>query len=125
MLPCAFACGADVAMTLVGQPAAYWAGNRAAAQDFNPLARGLLEVHPAAFPLAAAVGLVVLAVVFHIRPGARFAIVIAFVVTFAQSVAAAGWLIRYGPLGWVGALLVLLIAERLWTLATRPAAKAP
>jgi hypothetical protein len=109
----ALACGADVAMTLLGQPAAYWAGDRSRATDFNPVARALLELHPLAFPVAALVGLILLSIVLVTWPNRRLAYVLAFAVTFAQAVAAAGWLVRYGLLGCIVAAALLLIVERL------------
>jgi hypothetical protein len=100
-------------MTMLGQPAAYWAGDRSRATDFNPVARALLELHPLAFPVAALGGLILLCVVLMTWPNRRLAYVLAFVVTFAQAVAAAGWLVRYGLFGCIAAAALLLIVERL------------
>ena len=95
------------------------AENWAAAEDFNPVARALLELHPAAFPLAGAAGLAVLAAVLQYVPRRGLAVALAFGVTFAQAVAAAGWIVRVGPAGWAGAVVVLVMAERLWAWAAR------
>ena len=116
-LPSSAACWADVAMTLVGQPARYWADEYAAVDEFNPLARILLAHHPATFAAAAvlawaAVGAALLVVS---RP---LAMVIAFVVTFCHAVAAAGWLLKIAGLpGAVGAVLLLVATERLVALS--------
>lgn len=79
----------------------------------------MLEFHPLAFPLAGIVELVVLAVILVWLPSRTLASAVAFCVTLAQSAVAVGWLIRFGPPGWVGALGVLLVAERLWRVANR------
>ena len=89
------------------------AGDRAAARDFNPVARALLELHPLAFPLAALVGLIVLSLILRTWTNRNLAHALAFAVTFAQSVAAAGWLIHFGAAGCVAAVLLLIVAERL------------
>lgn len=45
-------CALDGCVTLWGQPAAYWAGDRAALNEGNPLSAWLLAVHPLAFAAA-------------------------------------------------------------------------
>ena len=121
LFPPLVACATDVAMTMFGQPAAYWSGHRGFAEDFNPVARILLELHPAAFPLAAAMGFALLTAVLLTWRNHRLAYVLAFCVTFAQGVAAAGWMIRFGPAGWLGAAMLLVVLERLLALASRDA----
>ena len=108
-------------MTLFGQPAAYWSRTRSVAEDFNPVARLLLEFHPAAFPAVAVLGLVLLSIVLLTWRNHRLAYMLAFCVTFAQGVAAAGWMIRFGPAGWIGGAMLLVVLERLLALATRDA----
>ena len=49
----AIACAADVTLTLLGQPAAYWSGDWTGVQEFNPAARILLLAHPMLFVAAA------------------------------------------------------------------------
>lgn len=39
----------DLSLTLAGQPEAYWAGDYAAAAEYNPIAYPLLAQHPAVF----------------------------------------------------------------------------
>lgn len=105
------ACWADVAATFLGQGRAYWRGDYAAATEFNPLARLLLQLHPLAFAAAAAgsCALVAGGVVLLNR---QFALVLAFVVTFCHTVAAAAWAARAGPAGLAGAVVLLVAAER-------------
>ena len=43
----------DIAMTLFGQPAAYWSGEPEAINEANPVAHLILSVHPAAFVIGA------------------------------------------------------------------------
>ena len=119
-LPPIAACWADVAATLLGQPVAYWCGDFAAVIEFNPLARLLLQAHPLAFVVAAAAscGLVAAAVVLLNR---RLAVVLAFAVTFCHTVAAAAWAARAGAVGVVGAVAILIAAERLVALSWRSA----
>jgi hypothetical protein len=113
-VPPVLACAADVAMTLRGQPAAYWGGGFGVTDEFNPAARLLLQFHPAAFVAAAVVSsliLVALAVVLS----RTLAVALTFLVTFAHAVAAAAWLVRGGftPAGVAGAVVMLLVTERL------------
>ncbi len=54
-VPPVLACVADVVMTLRGQTAAYWTKGFRNAGEFNPAARALLDIHPAAFIAAAGV----------------------------------------------------------------------
>lgn len=101
------ACAADVALTLFGQPAAYWAGERSAVLELNPAARWMLLRHPMVFVVAGSVSsLVVAAVVLRASPPLAWGV--SLVVTIGHSIAAAAWLARMGPLGWAGAVVILL-----------------
>jgi hypothetical protein len=105
-------------MTLLGQRAHYWAGDYSSVIEFNPLARLLLQQHPAAFVAAAAAStLLVIAVV--LRLPASLALVVSFVVTFGHVVAAASWCARLGAAGVVGVVVMLVAAERLFAFAQR------
>ena len=104
---------ADILLTLAGQPAEYWAGDHSTVREANPLAAGLLVIHPAAFVAAAVVWATVFLLL--IRTGRPWAVVVAFVLTVGHAVGAASWLMRFGPAGWVGGISVLVVAERLWS----------
>src|SRR5262245_25298411 len=113
VLPPLLCYGLDVTLTLAGQPAPYWAGDRAAVREANPLARWLLACHPAAFALAALGWGLTVAVVLWWRPG-RLAVVLAFALTLLHAVGAASWLWPHGLAGKVAALVILALAARLW-----------
>jgi hypothetical protein len=101
----------DVALTVAGQPDAYWAGNRLAAREANPLATWLLHVHPAAFLVGAGGLLVVYVGVISWLP-INLARVAAFVLLVLHALGAARWLARHG---WPGLLAgALLLAGASW-----------
>jgi hypothetical protein len=112
---------ADVALTLQGQPAAYWAGEPACAREGNPLARWFLLHGPAAFVAAAVCwGAAISAALLAWRhPLAPF---LALAVTVGHAAGAASWLPRFGWPGLLGVAAVVLAADRLWGLAWRRAA---
>jgi hypothetical protein len=119
--PLAAAC-ADATATFAGQDARYWAGDYAAVREFNPVARIVLQHHPAAFVLATALWCVLLAaVILAWRGRPAFVVLLGFGVTFCHAVAAAGWVARAGALGVGAAVLLLVAAERLVTLSWRRA----
>jgi len=111
-LPPAMVCLADVVLTLSGQPSAYWGGDYGAAVDVNPLALHALAWHPAAFGVGAAAWLVTVVAVLALVP-APWARALGLVVTFFHGVGAATWLVRWGVVGWVAAVALLVLAERL------------
>ena len=117
-LPPLAACAADVAATLIGQGARYWSGDFAHVTEWNPLARGLLRLHPLAF-VAAAAGSCAVVAAMAVLLNRRLAVVIAFVVTFGHTVAAAAWAARAGPVGIGIAVAMLVGAERLVCLSWR------
>lgn len=89
--------GLDIALTLAGQSAAYWAGDRAAAVEANPLAYHLLAVSPWLFlglAVAWAAGFLAL-----ITVGGRVGRAVAYLVAVGHTFGAASWLIK---LGWPG-----------------------
>jgi hypothetical protein len=108
-----FASGADVAMTLVGQPPNYWSGQFSDVDEFNPLARLLLSWHPGWF-IAAALTWWLILILFLLRANAGLAVAIAHVVTFLHAMAAGAWMVRlFGMPGVVAAVALLVICERL------------
>ena len=107
---------ADVALTLGGQPAGYWHGDRERAVEGNPLARPFLVGHPGLFVgLAVAWWAVIVGTASVWR--SRWAVRSAAAVILSHAFGAAAWLAR-GPGGWPAAGLVLLaaavVARRLW-----------
>ncbi|HEV3258614.1 MAG TPA: hypothetical protein VG013_17190 [Gemmataceae bacterium] len=115
LLP-ATVCLADVALTLHGQPAAYWQGDYHSALEGNPLPRVFLEAHPLAFVClvagwVASVGLVALAA------APRWAAAGCLAVAAGHTVGAVSWLLRGRPdrLGLAVGLLFAVVALALPT----------
>jgi hypothetical protein len=96
LLPAAV-CLLDVALTLHGQPAAYWQGDYSQANEGNPLPRLFLEAHPLAF-VAGVVGWVVFCVTFLLVAPRRLAILAWQALLLGHTVGASSWLL----LGWPG-----------------------
>lgn len=111
-LPIVASCMLDLVVTLAGQSRAYWAGDRLAAVDGNPIARMCLQAHPLVLVGFAGLTTAVLCAILGLVP-LRLAAAFAFIPAFMHALAAAGWLVTYGTLGWVGAVCVLAAAERL------------
>ena len=110
-LPPLAACWADVAATLLGQGRRYWSGDYCQVTEWNPLARELLRLHPLAFVIAAAASCVLVAAAVMVLNW-QLAVAIAFIVTFAHTVAAAAWAARSGIWGMVAAVGLLVLCER-------------
>ncbi len=104
----------DVALTLRGQPAEYWAGDYSRAVEANPLAWLILAVHPYLF-LGLAIGWAVAFVALVTLWEHRLAKVVAFVLTVGHAVGAASWLLRLGWPGVAAAVGLMVAAERLLT----------
>ena len=105
-------CLLDAGLTLAGQSDAYWAGDRLAFREANPVAAWLLRTHPAAFAVGAvllALGYVVLVEWLPLRlarPAASLTLLL-------HALGASTWLIRYGPQGIVAAAALLAAASWL------------
>lgn len=106
----------DLSITLAGQPAAYWAGDRDRAIEYNPVARWLLVESPWLF-LSVAVVWAAIFTILILRWRHPFAVVMAFLLTLLHAVGMATWLVRHGAAGVVAALAVLIAAERLFSWA--------
>src|SRR5262245_50308360 len=107
------ACALDVAATLACQPAAYWAGDRGAAEEANPLGLWVLRQHPWAFAGGAA-ALLALYVVLIERLPPSLARVASFVILFLHAAGGASWAAREGLVGIVVAAAWLALAA--WVL---------
>lgn len=112
----------DVALTLAGQPAAYWSGNYAAAEEANFIFRPALTCGPTAFVAGAAASLAVQgAFVLMLRH--PFGASLAIGVAAAHALGAAGWLLRLGTWGWPEATLFLAVAAEGASWCWRRAAR--
>ena len=97
--PYLYAVVSDVALTLHGQAAEYWAGEYHLANEGNPLVYPVLAFSPWLF-LAAAVAWIFLsgaAVAYWPHRAVGW---VAAVVSFTHSVGGASWLVRFGWWGW-------------------------
>jgi hypothetical protein len=114
--PLAF-CLLDATLTLLGQPEAYWSGDRLAAREANPLGLWLLWLHPLGFAAGVATSLLLYALLLTWSPP-NLARVLAFAILFLHGVGASTWLLRWGAVGYLLAVLLLLTAswllERCW-----------
>ena len=104
---------ADVTLTLAGQPPEYWAGDRGAAIEGNPLAYPLVASGPCAFALLAAIwaGLLGAMVVGWSYPWVRgFAIAMAL----GHAVGGSTWIANLGGVwGWGLAIIYLFAAAEV------------
>ncbi|MFO0970643.1 MAG: hypothetical protein U0793_34320 [Gemmataceae bacterium] len=108
--------GLDIALTLLGQPSEYWAGDYRLAEELNPLARPLLTWHPFAFLGLGVLWLVSVALGILVLP--RFSARLAcFGFASSHAIGAATWLWRLGLSGVILSLALFVIAERLVDLA--------
>jgi hypothetical protein len=105
-------CLLDTALTLAGQPAAYWAGDHPAACEANPVAAWLLRAHPGAF-LSGVAGLLVLYVVLIERLPPSLARVAVFVIVFLHALGASSWLLPHGFAGLLAAAGLLAVSSWL------------
>lgn len=125
VLPPVLLCLLDVGLTLAGQPAAYWAGDAARVDEFNPVGRVFLVVSPWLF-LAFGLGWATAFVTVLLSLPRRCARPFASLLTVGHTLRAAGWLLKYG---WPGVAAVVLLAGVILTLGrggrTGPTAVCP
>lgn len=98
----------DVAVTLLGQPATYWAQGYQFIREDNGLANWLLAVHPAAFLAGNLIWVCSYCLAIGLLP-LKAARTLAFTVMLGQGIAVSTWIVRYpfGPI-WVAALIYLI-----------------
>jgi hypothetical protein len=114
-LPPITLCAFDGCVTLWGQPAAYWAGDRAAVYEGNPLAAWLLALHPLAFAAAGVpYGLLLAGAILRLPRRCSEAVAVLFSFSHAVGVLTwTGFLMGESP----GALALLVPAAVLLLLA--------
>lgn len=103
---------ADIALTLAGQSAAYWAGDYGQARESNPLAYPLLAASPWVFVGATALwGAAVSGVVLFWRHWATPWIGV--LSALGHAIGGSSWLVRLGAgAGWGLAVAYLLLASQ-------------
>jgi hypothetical protein len=104
--------GADVGLTLAGQPGAYWSGDYAAAVEGNPLAYPIIAQGPWVFASLAAVWAAVLGLLVY-RVSHRFVSWFVIVLAFSHAVGGATWFVRFGYGGWILAIVYLFVAAEV------------
>ena len=104
----------DFILTLLGQAGEYWAGDYQAVLEANPVARVLLETHPAALILAFVPYLATIAVLIC-RLRVDLARSMALLVTLGHSFGTSTWLLRL-PGGILYCVLAWIAARLLWAL---------
>jgi hypothetical protein len=121
LLPAAV-CLADVALTLCGQPEAYWQGDFGTANEGNPLPRLFLELHPLAFAAGVLAYLACLTAFLLLAPR-RWAVIVGLAIISGHTVGAASWLLRIEPSGpWLaGAFLAVVVPLAVPTWRARRA----
>lgn len=105
----------DVAITLHGQPEAYWAGDTAGANEANPIAYPLLAASPWLFCGMAVLWLAVLGAVI-VKWTSRWSNALAMGIVFAHALGGASWLLRSGDWGlaFAGVYLVFAAQFSFW-----------
>jgi hypothetical protein len=113
-------CVVDGILTLAGQSAAYWAGDRSVVHELNPIARLLLAIDPWAFGLGMLGWALAFTALIAGMPQ-RWALILAFALTVSHSIGACSWLVRHGPLGWLMAIACLAAASELISIFVKEA----
>ncbi len=113
--PVAF-CLLDGAVTLGGQPAAYWRGQFAAAVEHNPVGWWLLRGHPALYGAALLAWVALFAGLILLLPG-RWARGVSLVVLFGHTLGVATWFAGTIPYGWLLCVPLFFLAAEVmgWT----------
>src|SRR5262245_49692802 len=113
----------DGCLTLWGQPAAYWAGDRAAVNEANPLGAWLLAVHPLAFTASGVPYVLLVAGAIFWLPR-RCSEVAAVLIGLTHAVGVAAWtgVLMGGSPGALALLIpasVVLLAVAWWRCGRR------
>jgi len=91
-LPPLVLCALDNTVTLLGQSAAYWAGNYLQVNEASPTANHLLQIHPIALIVGTAMWMAVFVCIILLLPDA-LALIVSIAVTFGHAAGAATWLL--------------------------------
>jgi hypothetical protein len=105
---------ADAALTLWGQVPEYWVDGYAVVREHNPVAYGLLRLHPVGFLCGFALWVILFTVAIHKLPSA-WARLTAFAVMLGHALGCATWLVRW-PFGLLAVFALLLVVRAFDTL---------
>ncbi len=110
----------DMTVTLLGQPADYWAGDRAAAIEANPIPRLALVQHPALFVLHVVCAATLLATALRLLP-AEFAKRVSLFAMGASTVAISTWFRMWWSIdGLIKTAVVLILIGLIAAAWRRP-----
>jgi hypothetical protein len=90
-LPPILFCMIDFTLTLVGQPAAYWEGNRSGIIEGSPTFHYLLTVHPAAFVVGVFVWIAIFVALLLLLPDTP-ALITSIAIVLGHTAGTAAWL---------------------------------
>jgi hypothetical protein len=113
-------CLLDGGVTLLGQPAQYWAGDYSCANEFNPIFAPILQWHPLAFVAGGTLYMVGFSLVILYFP-VKVAVCASFGFSLGHAIGAASWFTRQGSWGWLAGIGELVLAERLTSWAWKRA----
>ncbi|HEV3257016.1 MAG TPA: hypothetical protein VG013_09070 [Gemmataceae bacterium] len=103
-------CALDAGLTLIFQPAAYWAGQFEKVNEFSPLDRWMLMQHPLAFVAGVSVWITGISLVLLWLP-TRASLALAVTLVLGNATGASWWIGARLPGGfWIGYGLFLVIA---------------
>jgi hypothetical protein len=112
MLPMWLWLTGDVALTLAGQPNAYWAGDYGEAIEVNPLMYPIVASGPWVFAGYAAAWAILLGVLVICWPH-RLVKVVAIAAAVLNAMGGCSWLARMGGWGWLLAIGYLFVASEV------------
>jgi hypothetical protein len=90
-LPPLFFCVLDFTLTLIGQPAAYWEGDRTSIIEGSPTFHYLLTVHPAAFVVGVLVWMAIFVALLLLLPD-TLALIASIAIVLGHTAGTAAWL---------------------------------
>ena len=117
-LPALLLCALDNTMTLLGQSAAYWAGDYLRVNEASPTFNHLLQIHPAAFIAGMVVWMAVFVGMILLLPD-TLALIVSIAVTFGHTAGTATWLLWRFNYGYQAVNGILLGAAALLGLGIR------
>lgn len=116
LFPIVIASLVDATLTLLGQSEDYWSGDYSLAHEYNPIVHPFLAASPWLF-----IGFVLCwigflsFIVFYCR--ASIAKLMMAFVTLAHAIGASSWLVRWGILGWVTAVVLMASLAELMRMS--------
>ena len=98
-LPPLVFCASDATLTLIGQSAQYWQGQRTSVNELSPTFNYLLTVHPAAFAAGMAGWAAIFVIVLLLLPD-TLALIVSVVIVLGHAAGTATWLCYHFKFGY-------------------------